>query len=188
MKYFSTRVKTRITACCVFNQLIHKTTKNTNLAGYTAIFNQQGSSYVLLDNTTGWGIMHFHWKSAKKFLQCRKYKCKIYANTWVPTATYLQDHGGWDQQSLDHPPTRRAKVPAGPAADCAATRLAHPPSGSGWSCTGWGPLPSLGTALARKWDPARRTSSIWSPSDQPGTQKKGEGGKRSLGVQSCCAV
>lgn len=102
---------------------------------------------------------------------------KLHVHTCVQAAPYLQAHGGWDQQSLDRPPTRRAKVPAGPAADCAATRLAHPPSGSGWSCTGWGPLLSPGTALAQRWDPATQTSSIWSPSDQPGTQEKSKVGK-----------
>lgn len=90
-------------------------------------------------------------------------------------ASYLQAHGGWDQQSLGHPPTRTSKVPAALAADYAAKRIAHPPSGSGWSCTGWGPLLSPGIALVRKWVPATQTSSIWSLSDQPATQKREDG-------------
>lgn len=101
----------------------------------------------------------------------------------MQAASYLQAHGGWDQQSLGHPPTRTAKVPAALAADYAAKRIAHPPSGSGWSCTGWGPLLSPGIALVRKWVPATQTSSIWSLSDQPATQKRV---KRINRAQSCC--
>lgn len=142
---------------------------------------------VFPDNTAGLEtIMHFHLKPVKEFWDAKKalhnryqlnlktgiWSFKIQAHTHVQAASYLQAHGGWDQQSLGHPPTRTAKVPAALAADYAAKRIAHLPSGSGWSCTGWGPLLSPGIALVRKWVPATQTSSIWSLSDQPATQKR----------------
>lgn len=126
---------------------------------------------------------------AKK--QYQEYVCAqlnetcIFFQNYIPSRhPYLQAHGGWDRQSLGRPPTRRAKVPFCPAAGCAATRLARLPSGSGWSCRGWGPLLSLGRRWVQRWDPATQTSSIWSLSSQPARQ--GRWRKRSLVVQSRC--
>lgn len=172
-----------ITACCVFNHPNHKASKNTYVAGSPAIFKLQNSASVPWQHCQLRDCCAFSLKICQRIL--RGNMIKIQAHTCVQAAAYLQAHGGWDQQSLGHPPTRRAKVPAAPAADFAARRLARRPSSIGWSCTGWGPPPSPGTALARKWVPATQTSSIWSLSDQPATQER-EGGKGSIGVQSWC--
>lgn len=101
-------------------------------------------------------------------------------------SSHLQAHCGWDQQSLGRHPTRRAKAPSDPAAGISSTRLVYQPSGSDWSCIGWGPPPSPGRGLVQRWDPATQTSSIWSLSSQPARQERERGGGETVSVQSRC--
>lgn len=105
----------------------------------------------------------------------------VFLHVCMPRSSHLQAHGGWDQRSLGHPPTRRAKAPSGPAAGFSATHLVYRPSGSDWSCIGWGPPPLPGRGSVQRWDPATRTSSIWSRSSQPARQ-----GRETVSVQSRC--